>query len=119
FIVAAISFLAFVFNICRSHLPSNKIKVLESLLDETEMCFKRAIEDGLLTELTFVQWAECRLTVLQYKWFAIPGRAYNAISLCKDYIKLLSGTSLSIGTLQKVRSLSEMHHINSPKSRSH
>lgn len=54
FIVAAISFLAFVVNICRSHLPSNKIRILESLLDETEACFRKAIEDGLLTEPSFV-----------------------------------------------------------------
>lgn len=63
FIVAAISLLTFVINICRSHLPSNKIKVLESLLEETETCFNKAIEDGLLTELLFVHRTERRLAM--------------------------------------------------------
>lgn len=61
FIVTAISLFAFILNICRSHLPSKKIQELESLLDETETCFKRAIEDGLLTEQAFVQRTERRL----------------------------------------------------------
>ena len=61
FVVAAISSLAFIVNVSRSHLPSNKIKELESLLDKTETCFKKAIEDGLLTELLFIEWTEHRL----------------------------------------------------------
>ena len=55
FVVAAISLSAFLVNVCRSHLPSNRIKELESLMDETETFFKKAVEDGLLTEPTFVR----------------------------------------------------------------
>lgn len=61
YIAAVVSLLALVVNICRSHLPSSKIKELESLLDETETCFKKAMEDGFLTDLAFVQETDCRL----------------------------------------------------------
>lgn len=63
FIVAAISLLAFIIKTCRSHLPSNKIKILESLLDETEAFFRNAVEDGLLTEPEFVRGIERHLTM--------------------------------------------------------
>lgn len=63
FVVAAISLLAFLVNICRSHLPSNKIRELESLMDQTETFFRKAIEDGLLTEPTFVQQTERHLAM--------------------------------------------------------
>ncbi|KAF8555577.1 hypothetical protein OG21DRAFT_1507591 [Imleria badia] len=97
FIVAAISLLTFFVNIFRSHLPSNKIKVLESLLEETETCFKKAVEEGLLTELAFVQRTQRRLTILRLRTDSLRSRAYNATTLCKDYIELLSGTSSYIG----------------------
>lgn len=63
FIVAAISLLAFVIKACRSHLPSVKIKILEALLDETEAFFRKAVEDGLLTEPEFVRETERHLTM--------------------------------------------------------
>lgn len=63
FIVAAISLLAFLVNICRFHLPSNKIKELESLMDETETFFKKAVEDGLLIEPGFVRQTERHLAM--------------------------------------------------------
>ena len=63
FVVAAISLLSFIVNILRAHLPSKKIKVLETLLDETETCFRKAIEDGLLTEPSFVRRTERGLTM--------------------------------------------------------
>ena len=63
FIVAAISLFAFLINICRSHLPSNRIKELESLMDETETFFAKAVEGGLLIEPGFVQQTERHLTM--------------------------------------------------------
>lgn len=63
FIVAATSLFAFLINICRSRLPSNRIKELESLLDETDTFFKKAVEDGLLIEPGFVRTTEHRLTM--------------------------------------------------------
>ena len=62
-VVAAISLLAFISNIFRSRLPCNRIKVLESLLEEMEACFQNAIEEGLLTELAFVQRTHHHLTM--------------------------------------------------------
>ena len=56
--MAAISLLAFLVNICRSYLPSYRIKELESLLDETDTLFKKAMEDGLLIEPGFVRQTE-------------------------------------------------------------
>ncbi|KAF8555596.1 hypothetical protein OG21DRAFT_843622 [Imleria badia] len=107
FIVAAISLLAFIVNICRSHLPSNKIKVLESLLDETETDFKKAVEDGLLTELPFVRRTERRLAILRSRTNDLRSRAYNATNLQRNYAEFYRGTSTAIGTacqtLKKLR----------------
>lgn len=47
--------------VCRSHLPSHKIKALETLLDETERIFNGAVEDGLLTEADFIHKIDCCL----------------------------------------------------------
>ncbi|KAF8139073.1 hypothetical protein EV363DRAFT_1253106 [Boletus edulis] len=96
FVVAAISLLAFAVNMCRSHLPSNKIKVLESLLDETETCFRKAIEDGLLTEPPFVLQTESGLIILKTRAQGLRSRAHNATNLRQDYAEFLRGTSTAI-----------------------
>ncbi|KAG6370897.1 hypothetical protein JVT61DRAFT_10920 [Boletus reticuloceps] len=114
FIVAAISFFAFIINIWRSHLPSNKIKVLESLLDETETYFKKAVEEGLLTELTFVHRTERRLAMSMpsvhcpdLALTSYPQIEVTAINLRQDYVEFFRGTSTAIGTacqtLKKLR----------------
>ena len=61
FIAGGFSLLALFVALCRSHLPSYKIKALETLLDETEKDFKSAVEEGLLTEPGFVNKIERRL----------------------------------------------------------
>ncbi|KAG8216321.1 hypothetical protein J3R82DRAFT_6389 [Butyriboletus roseoflavus] len=61
FVAAAITLFTLVVTTCRSQLPSEKIKELESLMDETEARFKKAFEDGLL-ELEIVSQIECHLT---------------------------------------------------------
>ncbi|KAG6369609.1 hypothetical protein JVT61DRAFT_14178 [Boletus reticuloceps] len=95
-IVAAISLLAFIINTCRSHLPSNKIKKLESLLDETETFFRKAVEDGLLLEPEFVRGTERHLTILRTRTYVLQSSAYNATTLRKDYAEFLSGTASAI-----------------------
>lgn len=50
FVAAVISLSTYLLKICRSHLPSKKIKELESLIDEIEILFNKAIEDGRLVE---------------------------------------------------------------------
>ncbi|KAG6373908.1 hypothetical protein JVT61DRAFT_6061 [Boletus reticuloceps] len=110
FVVAAISLLAFVVNMCRSHLPSNKIKVLESLLDETETCFKKAIEDGLLTEPPFVLRTESGLTILKTRAQGLRSRAHNATDLRQDYAEFLRGTSTAIERLKSLL-VSSLSHV--------
>ena len=62
FIVGGASLLGFVVAICRPHLPSNKIKTLESLLHETDNAFKEAMEAGLLVH-EFIERTEHRLAM--------------------------------------------------------
>ena len=62
-VTAAISLFALIIKVCRAQLPSNKIKALLSLLDETESLFQKCIEDGLLIELTFIRETEGHLTM--------------------------------------------------------
>ena len=61
FVAGGFSLLALFVAICRSHLPSHKIKALETLLDETERIFNGAVEDGLLMEADFIHKIDCRL----------------------------------------------------------
>lgn len=61
-IVGGISLLGCVVAVCRPHLPSNKIKTLETLLCETENTFKESVEAGLLVQ-GFIERTEHRFTV--------------------------------------------------------
>ncbi|KAG6379503.1 hypothetical protein JVT61DRAFT_9994 [Boletus reticuloceps] len=118
FVVAAISLFAFLVNICRSYLPSNRIKELESLMDETEIFFNKAVEDGLLIEPGFVQQTKCDLTMLRTITHGLQSRAYNA-TLYQDYLEFLSGTSRSIGsTCQSLKKLKAQVITSSEKGRS-
>jgi hypothetical protein len=47
---------------CRSHLPSQRIKELEELLEETQDLYESAVEDGLLHDMLGSQMGE-RLAV--------------------------------------------------------
>jgi hypothetical protein len=60
FIAGGVSLLGVVVAVCRPQLPSNKIKILENLLHETENIFKEAVEDGLLGR-EFARMTEHRL----------------------------------------------------------
>ncbi|KAG8216513.1 hypothetical protein J3R82DRAFT_6629 [Butyriboletus roseoflavus] len=105
FIVGGISLLGFVISLCRPHLPTNKIKTLETLLHETENTFNGAVEDGLLMH-DFIQMAEHRLAVLKEETYSLRSRAYNATTLSQDYAEFLSGTSTAIGrTCQSLKKL--------------
>ncbi|KAG8217033.1 hypothetical protein J3R82DRAFT_7349 [Butyriboletus roseoflavus] len=97
FVAAAISLLTVLINICRSHLPSHKIKELESLMDETETLFKKVVEDGLLIEPGLVRQTERHLTMLRTLTYHLQSRAYNATTLRQDCLEFLRGTSNSIG----------------------
>jgi hypothetical protein len=48
--IGATTILGVLLGFCRSHLPSQKIKELEDLLDETQTLYKSAVEDGLLPD---------------------------------------------------------------------
>lgn len=61
FIAGGVSLLGFFVAVCRPQLPSNKIKVLENLLHETENIFNQAVEDGLLGH-EFARMTKHRLT---------------------------------------------------------
>ncbi|KAF9226738.1 hypothetical protein BS17DRAFT_878594 [Gyrodon lividus] len=78
-------------------LPSNKIKELETLLDDTEKFFKEALEDGLLTQHGFIQEVEQSLAELKGETSRLRSRAYNATTLRKDYTEFFKGTSSAIG----------------------
>jgi hypothetical protein len=60
-VVGGISLLSLVIAVCRPHLPSNKIKILENLLHETEDTFRDAVEAGLLVD-EFIERTKDRLT---------------------------------------------------------
>ncbi|OJA09903.1 hypothetical protein AZE42_06195 [Rhizopogon vesiculosus] len=81
---------------CRSHLPSQRIKELEELFEETQGLYESAVEDGLLHDMAKDQTRE-RLAVLHERTLQLRSRAYSATTLLKDYQKFLRGLSYSIG----------------------
>ncbi|KAI9458230.1 hypothetical protein HD554DRAFT_2140266 [Boletus coccyginus] len=105
FVVGGISLLGFIVTVFRPHLPSNKIKTLETLLHETEDIFNEAMEARLLIH-EFIERTEHRLTVLKEHTRSLRIRVYNATTLRQDYMELLRGTSKVIGrTYQSVKNL--------------
>ena len=60
-VVGGVSLLSLAVAVCRPHLPSNKIKTLETLLHETEDTFRAAVEAGLLVD-EFIERTKDRLT---------------------------------------------------------
>ena len=124
FIVAAISLFAFLVNICRSHLPSYRVNELESVLNETDTLFKKAAEDGLLTEPAFIHPTEHDLRKYMYPFCAsslhniptfrglrmkahrLQSRTYNATALRQDYLKFFSRIPKSVrSTCQSLKRL--------------
>ncbi|KAG9311899.1 hypothetical protein JVU11DRAFT_8160 [Chiua virens] len=96
FIATIISLFAFVLQICRSRLPSNKIRTLDLLLEETETLVKTAKNDCRLKE-PFVEEIEHHLSILRARTFALRPSAYGATTLHKDYAEWRKGTSSAIG----------------------
>lgn len=78
FIVGGVSLLGFVVRLCRTHLPSNKIKTLEALLHETENTFRSAVEDGLLVD-KFVQMAQNRLALYVRNFLPPPNNLFHQV----------------------------------------
>ncbi|KAH7887340.1 hypothetical protein F5I97DRAFT_819440 [Phlebopus sp. FC_14] len=97
-IVGGMSLIALAFGL-HMHLPSKRIKYLESILDETDTLFKSALEDGLLPEQNFTSRAADRLSKLRERTLVLRPRAYHAttwVQVCKE---LLKGLSLNIGKI--------------------
>ncbi|KAF8119546.1 hypothetical protein EV363DRAFT_1440862 [Boletus edulis] len=119
FAVTAISLLTLLTKVCRSHLPSNKIKALESLLDETEQFFENAVEEGLLTEPSFVQETELHIKRLKARTYGLRSRAFKATNLRQDCAEFLRGTSTAIdNTCQSLKKLRAQVVTSSEEGRS-
>ncbi|KAI9455498.1 hypothetical protein HD554DRAFT_2178456 [Boletus coccyginus] len=105
-IEAAISLSAFLIHIFRSHLPRNKIKELEHLMDEMETFFTKTVEKGLLAEPDIIQTRR-ELSMLRTQTLDLKSRVYSITTFREDCLELLGGTSSYIGEtcecLQKLR----------------
>ncbi|KIJ06455.1 hypothetical protein PAXINDRAFT_158723 [Paxillus involutus ATCC 200175] len=96
-VVGSISVIVLVFGFCRSQLPSNKIKVLEELLDETQALFSSYAEEGYLPEERVKADFETRLARLRDKTFDLRSQVYMATTFVQDYTGFIAGLSISIG----------------------
>ncbi|KIJ57762.1 hypothetical protein HYDPIDRAFT_44786 [Hydnomerulius pinastri MD-312] len=106
FIAGGVSLAGLLITVCRSHLPSNKIKTLEALLEDTEKTFLKAVEDGLLKEPQFNQSVEKHLAELKEDTAVFRSRAYCVTNLRQDYMEFFKGLSTAIGfACQGVREL--------------
>ncbi|KAH7889160.1 hypothetical protein F5I97DRAFT_1802028 [Phlebopus sp. FC_14] len=91
-IVGSVSLIALAFGL-HMHLPSQRIKYLKSILDETDDIFKSAVEDGLLPEQRFTSKTANRLSQLREDTMTLRSRAYCAttwVQVCKELLKGLS-----------------------------
>ncbi|KIJ69910.1 hypothetical protein HYDPIDRAFT_104569 [Hydnomerulius pinastri MD-312] len=86
FIAGGVSLAGLLITVCRSHLPSNKIKTLETLLEDTEKTFLTAVENGLLKQPQFNQSVEEKLVKLKEETAVFRSRAYCVTNLRQDYM---------------------------------
>ncbi|KAF9238765.1 hypothetical protein BU15DRAFT_13964, partial [Melanogaster broomeanus] len=97
FVAGAISLTCLVFSICRTQLPSNKIKVLENLLDETQSLFHSRVEEGYLPQERLKVYIDRRLDSLRDQACGLQSQAYSATTSAQDYRQLFTGLSWAIG----------------------
>ncbi|KIK97190.1 hypothetical protein PAXRUDRAFT_825166 [Paxillus rubicundulus Ve08.2h10] len=97
FVAGGISLILVVFSFCRSQLPSNKIKVLEELLNETEGLFSSCVEEGYLPDERVRADIERHLARLREETFNLRSQAYMATTFAQDYTGFFAGLSLTIG----------------------
>ncbi|KIJ20446.1 hypothetical protein PAXINDRAFT_7684 [Paxillus involutus ATCC 200175] len=95
-VVGGVSLIVLVFAFCRSQLPSNKIKVLDELLDETQALVSSYVEKGYLPEEVRAN-IERRLVRLGEDTFDLRSQAYRATTFTEDYTGFFAGLSLAIG----------------------
>ncbi|OAX39353.1 hypothetical protein K503DRAFT_689794 [Rhizopogon vinicolor AM-OR11-026] len=95
-LIGGTTIISVLLGFCRSHLPSQRIKELEELLDDTQGLYESAIEDSLLNDIHRNQMGE-RLVSLRERSLRLRSRAYSATTLLKDYQEFLGGLSYSIG----------------------
>jgi len=86
-----------VFGFCRSQLPSNKIKVLEELLDETQALFSSYAEEGYLPEESVKADIERRLARLRDETLELRSQVYRATTFAQHSTGFFAGLSLTIG----------------------
>jgi hypothetical protein len=67
-IVGAMTIFGVILGFCQSHLPSQTIKELNGLLDETQGLYESAVEDGYLTDGTLRSQMEERLAKYVHKF---------------------------------------------------
>ncbi|KAH7882610.1 hypothetical protein F5I97DRAFT_288678 [Phlebopus sp. FC_14] len=98
--------LAFGFHL---HLPSNRIKHLQEVLDETEQIFKSALADGLLPQHKSTSDAERHLYQLRDRTMALRRRVYCVTTWVQDCKLVFKGVSSEIGNtcyeLRKLRAV--------------
>ncbi|KAF9238818.1 hypothetical protein BU15DRAFT_62332 [Melanogaster broomeanus] len=98
FVAVGISLAGLVFGLCRSQLPSSKIKVLEELLDDTQCLLNSCVEEGYLPQERVRDEIEPDLArCLRDEIFDLRSQAYKATSFLQDYAGLFAGLSLTIG----------------------
>ncbi|KAG2127099.1 hypothetical protein DEU56DRAFT_701819, partial [Suillus clintonianus] len=95
--IGAATILGVLLGFLRSHLPSQRIKELEELLEETQGLYESAVEDGLLPDVMLRSQMGERLVVLREGMLELRSRAYNATTLLKDYQEFFRGLSYDIG----------------------
>ncbi|KAF8835971.1 hypothetical protein BDN67DRAFT_912021 [Paxillus ammoniavirescens] len=95
-VAGGVSLIVLVFAFCRSQLPSNKIKVLEELLDGTQALVSSYVEKGYLPEEVRAN-IERRLVRLEEDTFDLRSQAYRATTFTEDYTGFFAGLSLAIG----------------------
>ncbi|KAH7882634.1 hypothetical protein F5I97DRAFT_290401 [Phlebopus sp. FC_14] len=95
-IVGSVSLITLAFGI-HLHLPNNRIKHLQEVLDETEQIYRSALQDGLLPQHEFTSKVERQLYKLRDYAMALRRRVYCATTWVQDCKLLFRGVSSEIG----------------------
>ncbi|KAH7887476.1 hypothetical protein F5I97DRAFT_1860737 [Phlebopus sp. FC_14] len=102
--VGSVSLITLAFGFCM-HLPSNRIKHLDALLDETDKIFRSALEEGLLPQQKS-ESIEDHLSDCRERTMDLRSRVLCVTTWFQDCKELVMGVSADIGkTCYELRKL--------------
>ncbi|EIM84894.1 uncharacterized protein STEHIDRAFT_122838 [Stereum hirsutum FP-91666 SS1] len=101
-IVAIISIICALLKAIQAYLPSKKMLDLDATLQETEELLRSAVEEGLLTDESFLRDTHTQLSVLRDSTLIIRGKVHSAsTSTLNEYVAVFGGLTSKVSMIYR------------------